>query len=141
MVTVWSANEGQNNETKRRQSNTAKKIAAGLQKKIYYTEQCFRLLNEFPSDSEIGRCAKIKQALYMGVITSPLIISVLGHAIRRISDIADRRTSTCPYTSEYNLAIVNITLNSYLVLFVTKHRHVLQMFFPRRAMGRFLDIV
>ena len=44
--------------------------------------------------------------------------------------------------SECHLPIVNVTLNSYLVLFVTKHRHVLQMLSSgTRAMGRFLDVV
>ena len=45
-------------------------------------------------------------------------------------------------SGEYNLPIVNGTLKSYLVLFVTKHMHVLQMFTPHtRAMGRFFDLI
>ena len=37
---------------------------------------------------------------------------------------------------------MNVTLKSYLVLFVTKHRRVLHMLSSdTRAMGRFLDVV
>ena len=44
--------------------------------------------------------------------------------------------------SECNRPIVNVTLKSYLVLFVTKHRHVLQMLSSdTRATGRFVDVV
>ena len=45
-------------------------------------------------------------------------------------------------TSERHIRIANVTLNSHLVLFVTEHRHVLQMLSSDTwAMGRFLDVV
>ena len=44
--------------------------------------------------------------------------------------------------SECYLPIVKITLNSYMVLFVTKHRYFLQMLISdTRPMGRVLDVV